>query len=80
MRYLLRKKDAKPRLLCWIRLLQEFNLEIRDKKGIENVVADHLSRLEYLKPDLVPINDNFTYDILIVAVITNHSDDPDLYL
>ena len=63
--YLLNKKDAKPRLLRWILLLQEFDLDIKDKKGTENVVADHLSRLEHLKPDLLPINDDFTYDRLI---------------
>ena len=28
LRYLLKKKDAKPRLIRWVLLLQEFDLEI----------------------------------------------------
>jgi hypothetical protein len=46
LKYLLTKGDSKPRLLRWILLLQEFDLDIKDKKVVENVVADHLSRLE----------------------------------
>ncbi|GJW01309.1 reverse transcriptase domain-containing protein [Tanacetum coccineum] len=46
LKYLLVKQDAKPSLLQWILLLQEFNVIIRDKKGAENLAADHLSRLE----------------------------------
>ncbi|XP_013613796.1 PREDICTED: uncharacterized protein LOC106319960 [Brassica oleracea var. oleracea] len=46
LRHLLAKKDAKPRLLRWILLLHEFDLEIKDRPGVENGVADHLSRLK----------------------------------
>ncbi|GKE48906.1 reverse transcriptase domain-containing protein [Tanacetum coccineum] len=46
LKYLLAKQDAKPRLLRWILLLQEFDVIIRDKKRAENLAADHLSRLE----------------------------------
>ncbi|GJS36493.1 reverse transcriptase domain-containing protein [Tanacetum coccineum] len=46
IKYLFAKKDAKPRLMRWILLLQEFDVVIRDKRGAENLAADHLSRLE----------------------------------
>ncbi|GKF04064.1 reverse transcriptase domain-containing protein, partial [Tanacetum coccineum] len=46
LKYLLAKQDAKPRLLRWILLLQEFDVIIRDKKGAKNLATDHLSRLE----------------------------------
>nr|GEU50849.1 reverse transcriptase domain-containing protein [Tanacetum cinerariifolium] len=46
LKYLLAKQDVKPRLLWWILLLQEFDVIICDKKEVENLAADHLSRLE----------------------------------
>ena len=44
--YLMMKKDTKPRLIRWVLLLQEFDMEMRDKRGSENVIEDHLSKLE----------------------------------
>ncbi|XP_074305533.1 uncharacterized protein LOC141640750 [Silene latifolia] len=71
LRQLMVKKDAKPRLLRWVLLLQEFDLEIKDKPRSENLVADHLSRLTKEsrgdKDDGVPI-DEWLSDDSILAI------------
>jgi hypothetical protein len=64
IKYLLAKKEAKPRLIRWILLLQEFDVEIHDKKGVENVVADHLSRINRGQDDKEPIEDKMRDDHL----------------
>ena len=58
------KKDEKPRLIRWVLLLKDFDLEIKDKKGTENLVADHLSRLEGPRGE-VQVNDDFPDEQLL---------------
>ncbi|CAN6560291.1 unnamed protein product [Malus baccata var. baccata] len=69
LKYLLTKKEAKPRLIQWILLLQEFDIEIRDKKGSENVVADHLSRMVH-EEDVVPIIETFPDEQLMSVKVS----------
>ncbi|GKE77303.1 reverse transcriptase domain-containing protein [Tanacetum coccineum] len=63
LRHLFKKQDAKPRLIRWILLLQEFDIEIKDRKGTENVAADHLSRIE--TSDDSEVDDNFPEETLM---------------
>ena len=69
LKYLLSKQDTKPRLTRWILLCQEFNLTIKDKKGVENLVADHLSRLvPESNSHGIPIGDSFPDEQLFALV------------
>ncbi|CAA7052842.1 unnamed protein product [Microthlaspi erraticum] len=67
LRHIFAKKDTKPRLLRWILLLQEFDIEVVDKKGVENGVADHLSRMRV--EDMIPINDSMPEEQLMAIMI-----------
>ena len=69
LRYLMTKKEAKPRLIRWILLLSEFDLEIKDKRGTENRVADHLSRLVHVEDEL-RLQEMFTEEQLFFASAT----------
>ncbi|XP_021773987.1 uncharacterized protein LOC110737949 [Chenopodium quinoa] len=66
LKYLFAKKESKPRLIRWVLELQNFEIEIRDKKGAENVVADHLSYLEgdQIHDDGLPIEDRMLDHVL----------------
>ena len=66
LKYLLKKADSKPRLIRWMLWLQELDLEIRDKSGAQNFVADHLSWIERISDADSPIQDDFPDDHLYI--------------
>ncbi|GKC22427.1 hypothetical protein Tco_1024577 [Tanacetum coccineum] len=73
------KEDAKPRLIRWVLLLQGFDIEIKDKKGAENLTVDHLSRLE--NPNLgtftgEEITDEFPDEHLMILKAELNNDEP----
>ncbi|GKC14117.1 reverse transcriptase domain-containing protein [Tanacetum coccineum] len=80
LKYLFAKQDAKPRLLRWVLLLQEFDIIIRDKKkGAENLAADHLSRLENPHQSVLnkkEINETFTLETLSMVSFRGDSSTP----
>ncbi|GJQ95882.1 putative nucleotidyltransferase, ribonuclease H [Tanacetum coccineum] len=79
LKYLCSKEDVKPRLIKWVLLLQGFDIEIKDKKGAENLAADHLSRLE--NPDLgtfteEEITNEFLDEHLMILKADLNNDEP----
>ena len=71
IKYLMAKKDAKPRLIRWVLVLQEFDLDIKDKKGSDNVIADHSSRLEKPREDErgIELEENFPDEHLFQVLV-----------
>lgn len=71
LRYLMSKKDAKPRLIKWVLLLQEFDFEVKGRRGCENKVANHLSKLkvakkEHSEPEMMLLSHMNKYWLLLL--------------
>ncbi|GKF59783.1 reverse transcriptase domain-containing protein [Tanacetum coccineum] len=79
LKYLFAKKDSKARLLRWVLLLQEFKFKVIDTKGAENLVANHLSRLENPYENVLDpkeINEKFHLETLNMVTFCGDSSTP----
>nr|GEZ40059.1 DNA-directed DNA polymerase [Tanacetum cinerariifolium] len=75
LKYLFAKKDAKARLLRWVLLFQEFDFDVLDTKGAENLAADHLSRLEKPYENVLdPKEINKTFPLETLSMVTFRGD------
>jgi len=71
LKYLLKKAELKPRLIRWMLLLQEFDLDIHDRSGAQNLVTDHLSRIERAEDaDPLPIWNDFSDESLLTVYVS----------
>ncbi|XP_072073988.1 uncharacterized protein [Arachis hypogaea] len=68
LKYLLTKQESKHRLIRWFLILQEFNIEIKDRSRAENKVVDHLSRIPYGKDEAqqFEVNESFPDEQLMM--------------
>jgi hypothetical protein len=62
IKFLMKKPITNTRVTRWLLLLQEFNINIIDRHGKDNLVADFLSRMIHLG-DNAPVDDNFPNEI-----------------
>ncbi|XP_073021028.1 uncharacterized protein [Primulina eburnea] len=70
LKYLLAKKEAKPQFLRWILLLQEFDLEIKDKKRLAQPKSNISSKKEILfGREILSLGWPFLFKICADAVI-----------
>nr|GEY47542.1 reverse transcriptase domain-containing protein [Tanacetum cinerariifolium] len=75
LKYLFAIRDAKARLLWWVLLLQEFDFDVIDTKGAENLAADHLSRLENPYENVLdPKEINETFPLETLSMVTFRGD------
>nr|GEW93802.1 reverse transcriptase domain-containing protein [Tanacetum cinerariifolium] len=75
LKFLFSKKDANARLLRWVLLLQEFDFKVLDMKGAENLMADHLSRLENPYENVLdPKEINETFPLETLSMVTFRGD------